>query len=180
MRVIALFIVAFLLIGALIVSDQDVKPNFSGEWALNAEKSDMGGDRSGQRGRERGGRRGGGMLASKMIIEQQDNKLIVETFRKNRDGEDISTKLTYTLDGKKCKNDLNFGTQESVAKWSRDGKMLTIESTMNMSRGDREFTMNSTEKWSLDKNVLTIETTRSTPMGERTSKAVYDKVEKKK
>lgn len=180
MRVIALFTVAFLLISALVVGAQESKPNFSGEWALNAEKSDMGGDRSGQRSGERGGRRGGGMLASKMIIEQQDNKLIVETFRKNRDGEDVSTKLTYTLDGKKSKNDLNFGTQESVAKWAKDDKTLVIESTMNMSRGDRDFTMESTEKWSLDKGTLTIERTRSTPRGERTSKAVYDKVEKEK
>jgi hypothetical protein len=175
MKFIALFTVVVLLMGAVVVSAEDSKPNFSGEWVLNVEKSDQGGDRGGARG----GRRGG-MMAAKMNIEQKDNQLVVESFRKNRDGEDVSTKATYTLDGKKCKNDTNFGTRESTANWSKDGKMLTIESTMNMSRGDREFTMNSTEKWSLDKNVLTIETTRSTPRGERTSKAVYDKVEKKK
>lgn len=179
MRVIALFTVALLLISALIVNAQESKPNFSGEWTLNAEKSDMGGDRGGQRGGERGGR-GGGMMASKMIVEQQENKLVVETFRKNRDGEDVSTKLTYTLDGKKCKNDLSFGTQESTAKWAKDDKSLIIESTMNMSRGDRDFTMESTEKWSLDKETLTIERTRSTPMGDRTSKSVYEKVKLEK
>jgi len=119
------------------------------------------------------------MLASKMMIEQKDNQLVVETFRKNRDGEDVSTKATYTLDGKKCKNDSNWGTRESTANWSKDAKMLIIESTRNMSRGDREFTMESTEKWSLEQNVLTIETTRSTPMGERTSKVVYDKADQK-
>ena len=86
----------------------------------------------------------------------------------------------YTLDGKKSKNDLNFGTQESVAKWSKDGKMLVIESTMDISRGDRDITIESTEKWSLDKDTLTIERTRSTPRGDRTSKAVYDKVKKEK
>ena len=48
---------------------------------------------------------------------------------------------------------------------------------MNMSRGDREFTMESKAVWSLDEDALTIVTTRSTPMGERTSTAVYDKVE---
>jgi len=117
-----------------------------------------------------------GMGASKMIVAQQGSKLDVETFRKNRDGEDVSTKLTYNLNGKTSKNDLNFGTQESIAKWSKDGKTLIIESIMNMSRGDKDFTMESTEKWSLDKDVLTIETTRFTPMGERTSKAVFEKL----
>ena len=116
------------------------------------------------------------MGASKMIIEQQENKLAVETFRTNRDGEEFSIKLNYTLDGKKSKNNLNFGTQEAVAKWSKDGYMLLIESTMNMFRGDRDFTMESTEKWSLDNDILTIETTRFTPMGDRTSIVVYDKV----
>ena len=175
MKFIALFTVLVLLMGAVVVSAGDSKPNFSGEWALNAEKSNQGGEQSS----ERGGRRGG-MMASKMNIEQKDNQLVVESFRKNRQGEEVSTKATYTLDGKTSKNDTNFGTRESTSNWSKDGKMLTIESTMNMSRGDREFTIKSTEKWTLDKNVLTIETTSSTPRGERTSKAVYDKVEKKK
>lgn len=175
MKFIALFTVVVLLMGAVVVSAQETKPNFSGEWVLNAEKSNQGGEQGG----ERGGRRGGTMV-SKMNIEQKDNQLVVESIRKNRDGEEFSTKAIYTLDGKKCKNDTNFGTRESTANWSKDGKMLTIESTMNMSRGDREITMKSTEKWSLDKNVLTIEMTRSSPRGERTSKAVYDKVEKKK
>lgn len=171
MRFIASYTLVILLMIAFIVAAQETKPNFSGKWVLNAEKSDQ--------PEVPGGRRGG-MIASKMIIEQKDNQLVVEIFRKNRDGEDVSTKATYTLDGKKCKNDTNWGTRESTVIWSKDGKMLIIESTMKMSRGDREFTMESTEKWSLDKNVLTIETTRSTQMGERTSKAVYDKMETNK
>lgn len=171
MRAIALFTVVVLLVGSVVVSAQEKKVDFSGTWVLNADKSDLGGGRGGRRG---------GMAVSKMLVEQKDEKLIVENFRQNRDGEDVSTKLTYTLDGKKCKNELNFGTQESVVKWTKDGKTLTIESTMSMSRGDREFTMESTEKWSLDKDILTIETTRSTPRGERKSKAIYNKSEKKK
>jgi len=176
MRVSAIFVAALLLLSACAEKVQVGTTDFSGEWVLNAEKSEMGGGRDGQRGGERGDRRGGGMLASKMIVEQQDNKLVVETFRKNREGEDVSMKLTYNLNGKKSNNDLFFGSQESVASWSKDGKMLIIESTMNMSRGDRDFTMESTEKWSLENDTLTIETTRFTPMGERTSKAVFEKL----
>lgn len=171
MRFIALITAVVLLMIAFNATAQETKPHFSGEWALNAAKSDQ---------PEGPGGRRGGMLASKMIIEHKDNQLVVETLRKNRQGQDVTIKSTYTLDGKKCKNDTNWGTRESTVNWSKDGKTLIIESTMKMSRGDRDFTMESTEKWSLDKNVLTIETTRSTPMGERTSKAVYEKVEVKK
>lgn len=171
MRFFAFVAVIVFMMGMLGIAAQDIKPNFSGEWILNADKSDQ---------PEGPGGRRGGMMAAKMIIEQKDKQLVVETFRKNRDGEDVSNKSTYTLDGKKCKNESTWGVRELTVTWSKDGNMLIIESTMKMSRGDRDFTMESTEKWSMDKNVLTIETTRSTPMGERTSKAIYNKVEPKK
>jgi len=167
-----------LLISACGEKVQKGAVDFSGEWTLNAEKSDLGGPRGGDRPGDREGRGGGmGMGAAKMTVAQSENELIVETVRQNRDGEEFSMKSTYSLDGKKSKNDSNFGTRVSTAKWSNDGKALTIESTMTMFREDREFTMESTEKWSLDDGALIIETTRSTPMGERTSKAVYDRVE---
>ncbi len=170
MRFIAVFSLVILFISSFNVLAQESKPNFTGEWILNVDKSDQ---------PEGPGGRRGGMMPSKMVIEQKENQLVVETVRKNRDGQEVTVKSTYTLDGKKCKNETNWGIRESKLNWSKDGKTLIIESIMKMSRGDRDFTMESTEKWSLDKNVLTIETTRSTPMGEMTSKAVYDKVEKK-
>ncbi|MCI0494211.1 hypothetical protein L0Z72_04320 [candidate division KSB1 bacterium] len=178
MRFVMVFTLVLLLISGCGETVQKGAINFSGEWTLNAEKSDMGAPRGGDRPGDREGRRGGmGMGAAKMTVEQKDNELLVETLRQNRDGEEFSIKSTYTLDGKKSKNDSNFGTRVSTAKWSKDGKTLTIESTMTMFRDDQEFTMESTEKWSLDENMLIIETTRSTPMGERTSKAMYDRVE---
>jgi len=172
MRAIAVVtIIVVLLLSVFAASAQQNKVNFSGTWLLNADKSDMAGSYGGRRGR---------MATPRLVIEQKDNKLIVERFRKNRSGEEVATKLTFTLDGKKCLNDLKFGVQESVAKWSDDGKTLIIKSTMTMSRRNREFTMESTEKWSLKKGALIITRTRFTPRGERTSKAVYDKLQKKK
>jgi hypothetical protein len=172
MRSFVLFIIVVFLMSAVVVSAQEGKINFSGEWTLNADKSEFGGGGGG-----RGGR--GMMASSKMSVEQKDNVLTVETFRQNRDGEEISTTNTYTLDGKKSNNENNFGTTESVATWSKDGKTLTINSTMTGSRGGQEFTMESTAVWSLEGNILTVETTRSTQRGEMTSKAVYDKAVKK-
>lgn len=169
MKAVTFFTVVIFLLGTVVISAQESKVDFSGTWKLNADKSEFGGGRGGSRG-FRG--------YSKMVVEQKDNKLIVETFRKNRNGQEVSNKNSYTLDGKECKNNTNFGTMVSTANWAKDGKTITIKSTRTFSRGDREFTMESTEKWSLDKDSLVIETTRSTPRGERKSKAVYDKAEK--
>lgn len=170
MRYLVLFISGVLLLIASVLSAQESTVNFAGEWVLNEDKSDLGGSPSGRRS----------MIASKMVVEQKDDKFVVEAFRTNRDGEEVSNVSTYTLDGKECTNTNNFMTSVSVAKWSEDGETLTISSTITMSRGDREFNMEATEIWSLDKATLTIDATRSTPRGERKSKAVYDKSEKEK
>ena len=169
MRYPLLFIGVALLLSVGVLSSKESAVNFSGEWALNADKSDLGTSSSGRRR---------SMAASKMVVQQEDNKLVVEAFRTNRDGEEVSMVTTYTLDGKECKNESDYRTMVSVAQWSEEGKMLTISSTITMSRGDREFTMESTEKWSLDEEALAIDRTVSTSRGERTSKAVYDKLKK--
>ncbi len=168
MRFAGLFTIAILLMSAVSMSAQDNRVDFSGEWVLNTDKSDLG---RGPRGR------GGGMSPSKLIIEQKENQLVVKAFRKNRSGEDVTTESTYALDGKKSENKRGFGKQVSVTEWSEDGQTLKISSTMTMSRGDRKFTMESTETWALSKSTLIIETTRSTPMGEMTSKLVYEKAQ---
>ncbi len=173
MRYFALLTIIFVLFGAVVLGAQDSDTNFAGEWVLDAEKSDQGGGGGG-----RGGRGRGMGASSKMNVEQKDDTLSVETFRQNREGDEIVIVNVYTLDGKKSKNDSNFGTTESEAKWSKDGKILTISSVMNISRGERDFTIETTAKWSLDKDVLTIETTRSSMRGESTSKAVYNKKKK--
>lgn len=169
MRYPLLFIGVALLLSIGVVSAKESSVNFSGEWVLNADKSDL--------GTSSGGRRRG-MAASKMVVEHEDNKLVVEAFRTNRDGEEVSMVTTYTLDGKECKNESEYRKMVSVAEWSEEGKMLTISSTITMSRGDREFTMESIEKWSLEQETLGIDRTISTSRGERTSKVVYNKSEK--
>jgi len=168
MRNVAFIMVAVLLLGVCMLLAQEGKVDFSGEWTLNADKSEMGG--GGGRG---GGRRGG--AGSKMVVEHKDNNLVVVSYRTNRDGEEISTETTYTLDGKKVESETNSGTQVAEAKWSKDGKSVTIFSERTMSRGGNEFTMESTAVWSLDGDNLIVETSRTTPRGDMESKAVYDK-----
>lgn len=118
------------------------------------------------------------LTPEKMVVTQEGNKLTVVSFRKNRNGEEVSITANYTLDGKKCKNTFADRTSVSTAEWSKDGKSLIIHTEMTFGRDDRQFTMHSQATWSLEKGELVIETTRSTPMGERTSKAVYKKEKK--
>jgi hypothetical protein len=170
MKLFSLLTIVVLLFGVIAVDAQDGKTNFSGKWTLNADKSDQGG------GGGRGGRGGGrGMGASKMVIEHDGDKLIVETFRKNRDGDEISTKVTYSLDGKKVKSENDRGSSVSVAKWGKDGKTVTIISERTMGRGGQNFTMETSQIWSMKSNILIIDSVMSSQRGDRESKAVYDK-----
>ena len=169
MKYIILLVSALLILCTCIVSAQESKTNFSGTWVLNEKKSEL--------GEGPGGRRG--MAASQMVITQKDNKLVVETTRQNFQGEEMTTTTEYSLDGKETKSETERRTTISTAKWSKDGKILTINSTMYMSRGGQEFSMDSIAKWNLADGMLIIERTMSTPMGDMASKMVYDKAEKK-
>lgn len=166
MRYLVLLTSVVFLLSASVVNAQKGKVNFSGKWALNVEKSDLG---------ETSGGRRGGMPASKMNVEQKGNKLMVEAVRKNREGVDESTVSNYTLDGKECKNEGNNLVSVSTANWSDEGKTLTIASDVTVSRGGQEFTFKSTEIWSLAEGILTVKTTRVTQRGERVTTAVYNK-----
>ena len=171
MRLFSLLTIVVLLFGVIAVDAQDGKTNFSGKWTLNADKSNQGGGGEG-RGSRGGGR---GMGASKMVIQHDGDKFIVESFRQNRDGDEIATKVTYTLDGKKVKSENERGSSVSVAKWGKDGKTVTIISERTMGRGGQNFTMETTQTWSLKDNTLIIDSIMSSQRGDRESKAVYDK-----
>jgi hypothetical protein len=166
MRYLVILAGVVFLFSASVVNAQKGKVNFSGKWALNVEKSDLG---------ETSGGRRGGMPASKMNVEQKGNKLTVEAFRKNQEGAEDSTVLNYTLDGKECKNEGNNRVSVSVVNLTDNGKTLTIASDVTVSRGGQEFTFKSTEIWSLAEGILTVKTTRTTQRGERVTTAVYNK-----
>jgi hypothetical protein len=59
MRIITQFAILFLLVSACGETVQKGAVNFSGEWAFNAEKSDMGGPQVGESGADRDGLREG-------------------------------------------------------------------------------------------------------------------------
>lgn len=145
---------------------QGSKTDFTGNWVLNAEKSNMG-DAQGQGGMRMGG--------GNFVAKQEANLLTVDRTRQNQNGESMTTTSKYTLDGKESVNSTGRGESKSVATWSPDNKSLTIKTAMTFNMGGDSRTMNTTEVWSMNGSNLTVKTTREMPDGERTTTAVYDK-----
>jgi hypothetical protein len=169
MRSITFFSVVILLFGAGFVFAEDGELNFAGEWTLDREKSEIPEGRGGRRGR----------AATKMIVTQEENKLVVESTSTNRDGEERIIKATYTLDGKECENEMYNTTSKSTAEWSEDGKSLEINTEAIFSRNGQEFNVKVDSRWSQESGNIIIESTRTTSRGERKSKLLYVKADTK-
>lgn len=141
---------------------QTAKVNFSGNWVLNEEKSNLGDNP----------RMGGGNF----IASQEANMLSVERTRTNRDGETVTTTMKYTLDGKESINTSPRGDSKSVASWSADGKTLNISTARTFEMNGETINMKTVEVWTLtNAGTITIESTATTPNGERKMTMIYDK-----
>ena len=158
-----LVVFTFLMAGFIFAAD---KANFSGEWSLNEDKSEMG-----------DGGRGFGRAATKLVVTQEADKITIARTSQGRDGEERVREETLTLDGKENEIEgFRGSTRKVTATWSDDGKTLSMSSHMEFERDGQSFEMTSTEVWSLkEAKVLSIESTRSTPNGERKSTLVYEK-----
>jgi len=149
---------------------QGSKANFSGTWAFNADKSQMGQSQS------QGGGQRGGFGRGNFVAKQEGNLLTVDRTRTNQDGQSVTTTSKYTLDGKLSVNSTGRGESKSTAKWSADDKSLTIVTTRTFERDGQTTEMKTTEVWSLTSpTTLTIASTMNTPNGERKTTMVYDK-----
>lgn len=117
------------------------KPDFSGNWKLDEQASDLGG---------RGGR---GMMGTPMTVKHSGDTLTIE-----RTLNDNKITQTYKLDGSESTNQMmGRGGQtvdaKSVAKW--DGSKLVITTKREMGGNVIE----TTETWTVDGSTLTIEGT---------------------
>lgn len=163
--------------------------NFSGEWELDIENSDLGNRPDGARQQmnperqpgaegeqgDRPGRRVGFNARNVSISQTQDVLSVTRTFE-GRDGEEMTAEEKYNLKGQKSLNETRMGEKTSTAGWDKSGKILTIVSEQIMDRGDQTFTMKSSETWTLiSEDELEIVSTMSTPRGERTRKLLYFK-----
>ena len=139
------------------------KTDFTGEWTLNEDKSDLG---------ERGA-----FAAFKIAVKQEGNTITIERTRTGRDGEERTNSETLTMDGKENISESERGSSTSVITWSDDGTALTIKSKREFNRQGETFEMNSTEVWTLaeDGKILNIQSDISSSRGERSVSLVYEK-----
>jgi len=132
-------------------------PDLTGNWKLNASKSDFG--------------QFPAPTAMTQKVSHAEPKLTVETKMTTDQGEMAFTS-NYTTDGKETTNQ-GFGGSEvkSTAKW--DGGTLVIDSKGSF--GDNPYTMK--DKWGLseDGKVLTITRRFSSGMGDIDQKMVFEK-----
>lgn len=161
---------SFLAIGAFVIvalssfTLHAQKASFSGDWKLNEAKSELG---------EFGGR-----VPYSVKAEQKEGAITVTKVSPGFNGGDpMTTTVTLTYDGKVVESE-GFGgsTRKSTAKWSDDGKTLTINSTINFERDGQTFEFKSTENWTINKDgLLQIDTQSTSPRGDSSTKAVYTK-----
>ncbi len=132
------------------------KPNFSGDWKLNAGKSDFGP----MPGPEKMDRK----------INHNDPEIKITTTQSGPQGE-MTTNLAYKTDGTESVNKVREADVKSVAKW--DGNALVVSSKRDFQ--GMEIVMN--ERWTLseDGKSLTIVNKINTPQGDFEIKVVMDK-----
>ena len=139
--------------------------NFSGDWKLNEQKSDL-------------GQFGARMAPKSMKIDAKNESLSTERQALDMQGQPTTTKETLTFDGKETESTV-FGTtkKKSTAKWSEDGKTLNVNSTILFDRDGQQTEIKVTEKWKLsdDGQTLTVEQSSSSSFGDNSMKLVYDK-----
>ena len=137
--------------------------NFSGDWKLNESKSNLG-----QFNR----------AAKSMKIQGNVESIAIQRVSTNRAGEAVTTDEKLTFDDKETESTV-FGNskKKSKAKWSDDGKKLTVKSTINFERNGQTMEFKTTEVWTLsdDGKTLTIDSTTESAQGTNTTKMVYDK-----
>lgn len=136
------------------------RTDFGGQWKLNEGKSELG--------------EFPGFAAKSVKVEQKEDAITI-TQVNEFNGEEMTRTETLTFDGKETESSGGFGNskRKSTAKWSDDGKILTVTFVLIL-----EFEVKGTEKYSQsdDGKTLTLQSNSEGPMGVISSKAVYDKL----
>ncbi len=147
------------------------KPDFSGTWKINPEKSDP---MSAPPGGGGGGQRPGGMggiRPSELFITHSESKMVFEQKMGER-----TVLLTYYLDGRESKNPGMRGAEMTTKSTWVDNTIVTDgENTFTTPMGDMTIKSHEVRSMSDDGKTMTIVSTATTPRGEMTRKTVYDK-----
>ncbi|MCS7026043.1 MAG: hypothetical protein NZV14_14665 [Bryobacteraceae bacterium] len=132
------------------------KPNFSGEWVMNAAKSDF----------------GPLPAPSRMVrtIQHDEPNLHIKNQQTGAQGE-ITTELKYTTDGKEWTNTTRAGEVRGTCKW--EGETLVVESRRTI----QSIEIVQTDRWTLGENgkTMKVESVLKTPQGEFSLRIAFDK-----
>ena len=141
-----------------------VRINFTGQWKLNEGKSELG--------------EFTGFAAKSIKVEQKEDAITI-TQVNEFNGEEMTRTETLTFDGKETESSGGFGNskRKSTAKWSDDGKILTVTFVLKLEFNGETNEIKGTEKYSQsdDGKTLTLQSNSEGPQGDISSKAVYDK-----
>ena len=140
----------------LSVSAFGQKPNFSGEWKLNEDKSELSYDFS---------------LAPKAFTLEHTKKTLDVTQLSDWDGQEYESKAHYTLDGEICENP---GFMDSVTKSTAnfDKKAKTLKIVTDGSVEGMDYTHEQT--MSLKEGQLVVESVAASDMGELVETFIFD------
>jgi hypothetical protein len=137
----------FVIAAAANVAMAADKPDFSGEWKLDADKSVF-----------------GPIPPPTSLTRKIDHKDPVMNVEQSQTGPqgDQNTTMKYSTDGKESTNSMMGNDVKSVATW--EGKTLVIKSAVNVGGADIKLT----DKWTLadDGKTLTDLLAISAPQGE--------------
>lgn len=133
------------------------KPDFSGKWRLNVEKSDFGPMPKPER--------------VDYVLSQKDSGLIIKSTAVTNSGE-VTNEVRVTTDGKEFTNELHGQAIKGTAKW--DGATLVV--TQKASMQGTEIVVVQTWTMSADRKSIAQEVSISTPQGELRQKAILDRL----
>jgi hypothetical protein len=146
----------FLMAASAVVVLAADKPNFSGTWTAQMDKSDF------------------GMMpppqSMSRKIEHAEPEMKITTTQKGERGENTS-ESKFTTDGKEATVKMRNREAKLKAKW--DGEKLIVESKSEFNGAE----LTQKETWSLSENgkMLTISNDINSPMGATTVKLVFAK-----
>ena len=133
------------------------KVNFSGDWTLNEDESELGYEFS---------------LAPKSMTLEHTKKTFDQTTVSDWDGQEYETKNHYTLDGEVCENPGLEGTvTKSTAVYDKKAKTLKIVTDGEVQ--GMGYTL--TQVFSMKDDALIVESEAASDMGEMVETFVYDK-----
>jgi mannan endo-1,4-beta-mannosidase len=138
--------------------------DFSGDWVLNEDKSNL-------------GNQGAGNLPHKLKIKQDENEVDVQRYFIEEWRDDRISEDTMMLIGGETRSESYGSPRTTIADLSANLDTLNTTSTVIFNRGGQTTRMSTTEHWSLQNHgrELSIAQSSVAPQGNRKIVMVYDR-----